>query len=140
MISQTDKANLFRLKELRNHKLKKATINIEKANQALKQTLEEESRIKSALQTYRVERKQKHEQLFNDLKQQDSVTIETLNSHQSKNQALINGEENIQLEIKVIDQVLEEKEGGLKECQQTLRALNKKIESLKEVQRQFFKK
>ena len=67
------------------------------------------------------------------------MLINTLNSHQFKNQSLINGEEEIKLEIIAIDQVLEKKEGGLKECQQTLRALNKKIASLKEVQRQFFR-
>lgn len=139
MISQTDKANLFRLKELRNHKLKKATINIEKAKRALKEALAEESHIKESLKVYQVERKQKHEELFLDLKEQESITIETLNSHQFKNQSLINGEEEIKLEIIAIDQVLEKKEGGLKECQQTLRALNKKIASLKEVQRQFFR-
>ena len=140
MISPTDKRNLAKLKELRNYKLQKATIEAEKAKQALKKSLEEEVRIKQTLEIYREKRKQKHEQLYNTLKQTDHITIKTLNTHNKQNQALITGEEDIQHEIEALGTLLQKKQQSLQNCQNGLREINKQIESLKEIKLQFFKK
>lgn len=140
MISPTDKRNLAKLKELRHYKLQKATIEAEKAKQALKETLEEEAQIKKALEIYRAKRKQKHKELYEQLKQTEKITIETLNTHNKQNQALITGEEDIQNDIEALDTLLQKKQQSLNECQSGLRDINKQIESLKEIKLQFFKK
>lgn len=140
MISQTDRNNLAKLKELRYYKMQKATIEAEKAKQALKQTLAEEVRIKKTLEIYRAERKQKHQQLSDSLKQTEKITIETLNVHSKKNHALITGEEEIQHEIESLDKLLHKNQQDLQLCQDDLREINKQIESLKEIKLQFFKK
>ncbi len=139
MISPTDKRNLAKLKELRHYKLQKATIETEKAKQTLQQSLEEEERIKKTLETYREKRKQKHEQLYNTLKQTENITIETLNTHKKQNQVLITGEEEIHHEIEALDTLLQKKQQSLQNCQAGLREINKQIESLKEIKLQFFK-
>jgi hypothetical protein len=140
MSSQTDKENLNRLKTLRNHKLKKTIIEIESVKLALKKALEKEAILKNELQNYHKKRKLKHQQLYGDLKKNKAITIDTLNRHQSKNQALINEEQEKMLEVKNIEKQLLERKSDVKKCQQTLSSLQKKIEGLNMIESSFFRR
>lgn len=133
MLSKAGKAQICRLRDIRQQKLNRLIVKIKKIK-SRHQSLELDiTNLTQEIKDYKKNRLQSQTELRDDYLQTKHSGIQTLICYQTANTKLLKGEEQLNTKIMKLNSDIVEKQKEINDLYEKLLRLNKKIEGLNKI-------